>query len=449
MSLTRGRAQCPRSFLTCPYSQTCATLRCPHKRPERVPTHIHHGHGVHTKPDDKESKEFSAGKRVTLYGLFLNGSLAIGKGAAGVFGGSAAMIADAMHSANDMVTDIVTLWSYSMARRPTDRSHPYGFGKYESLGTLTVSICLMLSGLVVATHSIEVLLFAEHTAPTSIALVGAFFGIVSKEALFWITHRVGVKENSDVLKANAWHHRTDAISSVVALIGIFGAMAGVSYLDPIAGLVVAGMMANIGWQYWRSSTQEVTDTAINDEVSTKIIGKIEEEIKRIPDIISHRDVWIRKAGPAYFLEVVIALNPSLSISSSQRVTSALELLIQNVFDEEATELTKANILLESLPVCDSMPLPSVVERDITTALGTVPSIVILSPTQIHYNEEGAHLVVQVLTKQTAESGEQQTKLRQFLETEIVNQLDYVTTATVHLKSQDEELATNQANQAKE
>ncbi|CAM9623095.1 unnamed protein product [Ectocarpus sp. 8 AP-2014] len=206
---------------------------------------------------------------ITWVGALVNVGLAAFKLFAGILGHSSAMIADAGHSLSDLLSDAVTLWAVRLSRLPPDEDHPYGHGRFEAVGAFIIAVMLMGAGYGIGNHSFEtlreVISRGEHAAiPTRLTAVAASVSIIAKEALFRATNAIGKRRNSQVLIANAWHHRTDAVSSVVALLAIAGSMSGAPMLDPIAGLMVAGMVALTGVQVSTDAMAQLTDAADYD-----------------------------------------------------------------------------------------------------------------------------------------------------------------------------------------
>ena len=191
------------------------------------------------------SADQRAADRITVVGGLVNVLLTFGKLAAGIYGRSAAMISDAAHSASDLASDVVTLVAMRAARLPADEDHPYGHGRFETVGALVVGGMLVAAGAGAASHALEAGAHAHGALglkPGKVALVAALVSIVAKEGLFRATARVGKRLRSPVLEANAWHHRSDALSSVVALVGIAAARCSLSifrHADAAAGLAVA------------------------------------------------------------------------------------------------------------------------------------------------------------------------------------------------------------------
>jgi cation diffusion facilitator family transporter len=209
-------------------------------------------------------------RRITVVGAGVNIALAVGKAVAGVLGHSAAMIADAAHSLSDLVSDAVTLFVLKQAHKPADSDHPYGHGKFESIGSLSMAALLVGTGGAIGWHSIQVLTAlhsataeaAAAAAPTSLALGAAIASVLIKEGLYHATMRVGQKHNSSVVVMNAWHHRVDGLTSLVALVGIGGSMLGIPAADPIAGILVAGAIVKVGIDSGVDSFHDLTDQQV-------------------------------------------------------------------------------------------------------------------------------------------------------------------------------------------
>ncbi|KAK4482204.1 hypothetical protein RD792_009346 [Penstemon davidsonii] len=233
--------------------------------------HVGHTHHHH---DDRDFHSGKEGEKIFRLGLLADIGLATGKAFTGYLSGSTAIIADAAHSISDVVLSGVALLSFKAARVPKDKEHPYGHGKFETLGALGISGVLLATAGGIAWHALDVLLEISSAAPEIInqslahnhvhghehsghhhgidmehpilALNMTIVSIGVKEGLYWITKRAGEKTGSGLMKANAWHHRADAISSVVALVGVGGTILGVKFLDPLAGLLVSVMILKAG-----------------------------------------------------------------------------------------------------------------------------------------------------------------------------------------------------------
>ena len=209
------------------------------------------------------SADRAAADRITVVGGLVNVGLTVAKLAAGVVGHSAALISDAAHSASDLASDVVTFVAMRAARLPADDDHPYGHARFETIGALVVGAMLVAAGAGAAGHALHVGGHAHHhLAPGKIALAAALLSVVAKELLFRATARVGRRLKSPVLEANAWHHRSDALSSVVALLGVAAArLPGGAFAsaDALAGLAVAFMLGWTGARIALGALKELSD----------------------------------------------------------------------------------------------------------------------------------------------------------------------------------------------
>mmetsp|Transcript_14134 Transcript_14134/g.23106 ORF Transcript_14134/g.23106 Transcript_14134/m.23106 type:complete len:632 (+) Transcript_14134:91-1986(+) len=284
-------------------------------------------------------KNDNAADQVTFFGVIINLLLSAGKAAVGIMCHSSALIADAGHSLSDLFSDFVTLWAVQIARLPPDDDHPYGHGKFESVGSLFLSLTLLGTGLSVGISSykkfIEVLAVQKLQGATAAAklveiptwpcLVMAAMSIVSKEWLYRITRRVGEKLNSQVVIANAWHHRSDAYSSVLALISIGLAMAVPGFLaaDPAAGMLVAGMIAMTGAEIMGESVKQLTD-AVTDE---ELVREVEMIASADADIRNVTRVRARQVGSSALVDVEVTVPPDLSASAMRAIEERIRVRI--------------------------------------------------------------------------------------------------------------------------
>ncbi|MFH2124960.1 MAG: cation diffusion facilitator family transporter, partial [Pseudomonadota bacterium] len=212
------------------------------------------------------------GRRVTWVGAWVNLVLSLGKLLAGIYGNSQAMIADAAHSLSDLVTDAVVLLGLKWGRSDPDDRHPFGHGRIETLSTLVVGVVLAALAVGLGYDAIEQLIRGEQRHPTWLALVAAVVSILAKEALYRYTVLVGRRIKSQAVVANAWHHRSDALSSVAVLVGVAGAMINPAWhsLDAWAALVVSLLILQVGGEVLWGALQEMVDTEPSPEVMHSI-----------------------------------------------------------------------------------------------------------------------------------------------------------------------------------
>ena len=334
--------------------------------------------------------------RVTWLGLFVNLILAIAKGFIGTIAHSSALIADAGHSVSDLLSDSITLWAVHMAGVPKDKNHPYGHGKFETVGTFIVAIFLLLTGVGVAWHVLNKIDTPE--VPGTAALWMASIAICFKEALFHVTRMVGRRSGSRVLLANAWHHRSDAISSVAALVGIGGAQWGIPLMDPIAGVLVAGLIIKTGIDIGYESIRELTDEIVEEEVITEL-GHILAEI----DGVDHfHEMRARRMGPQLLVDLHIEVDSMMSISAAHQVAERVRLRILDelpAVNEVLVHVDAEDDFVESKGGIEEtkdivlMRPQTEIESDVKKILTEIPEIQGITHIYCHYlNQE---LTVQV------------------------------------------------------
>lgn len=264
---------------------------------------------------------------VTLAGSVVNLLLVGLKAVAGVAGHSAAMISDAVHSLSDFVTDIVVLVFVRVSARPQDEDHDYGHGKYETLATLFIGLALAAAavGIVVSgAKKLALWLQGEDLpAPGTLALWAALVSIVAKEILFQYTRFKGKKLDSPALTANAWHHRSDALSSIGAAIGIGGAILlgnRWTVLDPLASIVVGAMLVKVAWDLLGPSFGELTDSSLPADTEAQML----EIIKEVPGVEDPHNLRTRRIGNRIAAEVHIRLDGSQSLEEAHEKATEVE-----------------------------------------------------------------------------------------------------------------------------
>lgn len=265
--------------------------------------------------------------KVTLVGTVVNAVLIVLKSLAGIFGRSSAMLADAVHSLSDFVTDIVVIAFVRIAGKPSDKGHGYGHGKYETLATLIIGVFLALAGLGLMVAGIEKIVRSiggeQLPQPTVFALVIALVSIVSKEWLYRYTVVKGRRLDSPAVIANAWHHRSDAISSVGTLIGVGGAIfLGTRWriLDPIAAVVVSVFIIKSGYDIIRPCLSELLEASLSEEEEHEISGIIDS----IPGIEGVHRLRSRRVGNAVAIDAHALMDGSQTLMEAHEKASEAE-----------------------------------------------------------------------------------------------------------------------------
>ncbi|KJE90225.1 hypothetical protein CAOG_08523 [Capsaspora owczarzaki ATCC 30864] len=260
-----------------------------------------------------------AAQRITVAGLALNVTLSTGKIVVGTLAHSAAMIADAAHSFTDLVSDFTTLAAVRYSRRPPSAAFPFGLGKLETVASLFVSGMLMVTGGGLIAHSLDIIANPAPPASallTQLALGTAVVSIISKELIYRVTVRLGNTLSSPALIANAWHHRIDAYSSVVALVGIGGQALSVPILDPLAGMLVAAMIFRTGLSIGKDNMKELLDGSLSPEVLAHLSSAVDTAAGSVAGSASH--LRGRHAGPFIVADVRLLLPAHTDLAAAQQ-----------------------------------------------------------------------------------------------------------------------------------
>ena len=276
--------------------------------------------------------------RVTLAGSVVNLLLVGVKFVAGIAGHSAAMISDAVHSLSDFVTDIVLLVFVRISAQPQDEGHDYGHGKFETMATLLIGLALAAAaiGIVVSgAGKLAAWLQGEDLpSPGKLALWAALLSILAKEVLYQYTRIKGQKLDSPALEANAWHHRSDALSSVGAAIGIGGAILlgnRWTVLDPLASIVVGLMLVKVAWDLLGPSFRELTDSSLPKETEAEML----EIIRGIDGVQDPHNLRTRRVGNRIVAEVHIRLDGSQSLAEAHKKATEVERRIKARFGQQS------------------------------------------------------------------------------------------------------------------
>ena len=275
--------------------------------------------------------------RVTILGMFVNALLFVFKLVAGVVGRSGAMIADAAHSASDLATDVVVLGFVRISSKPRDDSHKWGYGKYETLASLIIGIALFAVAVDFFIESAEKIKAVSNGAvlprPGVIAIVAAAVSIVVKELLYQYTIRKGKALDSPSVVANAWHHRSDALSSIGALIGI-----GLAYFlgeewriaDPIAEVVVAALIMKVAIELCRAALAELLERSLPRAVEEEILLIVSS----VPNVYDPHNLRTRRIGADIAIEIHIRVEGSMTVFDSHEISKEIERALRERYGEQ-------------------------------------------------------------------------------------------------------------------
>lgn len=280
--------------------------------------------------DISKAQRKKAMDTATWWGLIVNLLLSIGKLLVGYIGHSQALIADGLHSLSDLVSDGMVLLATHHSNIDADEDHPYGHARYETFATITLAVLLTAVGIGIGVDAAYRLLDAERLAiPGMITLWVAGASIASKEILYQYTMIVARRVKSSLLEANAWHHRTDAISSIVVFVGIAGAMWGYPMLDSIAAIIVALMICKIGWELGHQSFQELVDTGLDQET----LAQVEQAVLDVHGVKQLHMLRSRRMGHMALVDLHILVAPRLSVSEGHQISEAVEMALIEQFEE--------------------------------------------------------------------------------------------------------------------
>ena len=280
---------------------------------------------------DSNASSARAGRKVTLIGIFVNAFLILLKFFAGIFGGSQALIADAVHSISDLFTDAVVLLGIKIGRKPPDKEHHFGHARIETLASAIVGLALI--GTAVYLGIDAAVNIQRHTEyhPTGIALIGAGVSIALKEALYRYTVLIGRRIKSQLIVANAWHHRSDALSSVAVLLGVTGTLINPSWhiLDALAALIVSFFIIKVGFDILRKTLREFTDTAPRPE----ILETLMQLSRAVEGVMDAHDLRVRISGGFYQAEIHIVVDGQLTVVEGHRIAKTVERCLAEEMDD--------------------------------------------------------------------------------------------------------------------
>jgi len=277
----------------------------------------------------QEQKQKEA-QKVTLVGAVIDTVLGVLKIVIGIIAHSSALVADGIHSLSDLLTDFLVVAIIKFSHQEPDEDHPWGHARFETIGTVLLGCILIAVAGAMAYESVIVLLNSEGMPlPEWPALVVAAISIAAKEWIFHYTMAVGKRIKSDLIIANAWHSRTDALSSIVVFVGVAGAMSGFIWLDALAAIIVALVVAKIGWELTWKSIKELVDTGLPEEQ----VQQYTETIMGVEGVVSVHSFKSRNMGSQSLLEMHLQVAPHLSASEGHYIGDAAVYRLKGKYDD--------------------------------------------------------------------------------------------------------------------
>lgn len=283
-------------------------------------------------------EDFKKGIRVGIITGLINILLSIIKILAGIRGNSKAILADGIHSLSDVFSTFLVIIGLNVASKEADENHPYGHEKYESIFGKILSLFLIGTGLFIGYESLNSLISGDIEKPGNIALLAAFISILSKEAMYWYTIRVARDIKSIALEADAWHHRSDALSSIGTFAGVLGARFGFLALDPLGGIVVSIIVLKIGLQLYLKSVSELVDESAPESMEDTI-KNITLEVNGVEGI---KDLKTRVFGSKVYVDLEIYVDGNLSVIKGHKISE----IVHDRLEEELEDIKHCMVHIE-------------------------------------------------------------------------------------------------------
>ncbi|MCI7226530.1 Ferrous-iron efflux pump FieF [uncultured Clostridium sp.] len=286
---------------------------------------------TNTMTQDSRQNPQTIVNRVTSIGIIGNVILSLFKFLAGIFGHSSAMVSDAIHSLSDVLATFIAWLGIRLSMQAPDREHPYGHERLECVASLLLGTILFGTGLMIGLSGLKTILaghYEELQAPECIALIAAVVSIATKEGMFWYTRHYAKVLNSAAFMADAWHHRSDALSSIGSLIGIGGAMLGFPILDPLASVAIAVCIIKVAYDILKDAVSKMLDTACSSEYEKKLADFISAQ-----DGVDRLDVLhTRMFGNKIYIDAEISVDGDKSLTDAHEIAESVHTQVEKHFD---------------------------------------------------------------------------------------------------------------------
>ena len=286
---------------------------------------------TNTMTQDSRQNPQTIVNRVTSIGIIGNVILSLFKFLAGIFGHSSAMVSDAIHSLSDVLATFIAWLGIRLSMQAPDREHPYGHERLECVASLLLGAILFGTGLMIGLSGLKTILaghYDELQSPGSVALIAAVVSIATKEGMFWYTRHYAKVLNSAAFMADAWHHRSDALSSIGSLIGIGGAMLGFPILDPLASVAIAVCIIKVAYDILKDAVSKMLDTACSSEYEKKLADFISTQ-----DGVDRLDVLhTRMFGNKIYIDAEISVDGDKSLTDAHEIAEGVHNQVEKHFD---------------------------------------------------------------------------------------------------------------------
>ncbi len=356
---------------------------------------LHHHHNAHSNSGDNEvltsESRYRDTKKVTLVGAGINLFLTVIKIVFGYLGQSQSLIADGIHSLSDLLSDGLVLFAAKHSAKDADENHPYGHGRIETLVTIALGMLLIIvaGGMTIDAFR-RIMEPDELLHPGVLALMVAFISIVANEFLYHYTIGYARKYKSRMLRANAWHHRSDAVSSVIVLLGVGGTLLGFHSLDAIAAIGVSLMIAKIGWELCVQSARELVDESVEPE----LVKTINDKILGVDGVRELHTLRTRRMGGDALVDVHVLVDPKVSVSEGHYIGEKVrEQLIAEIDD-----ITDVMVHIdpeddEQVTPSDNLPERMETEKRLKNRWQSIPESTLIDNITLHYLDGKIHVEV--------------------------------------------------------
>ena len=321
-------------------------------------------------------------QRVTLVGAAVNCVLASLQITFGLLGKSQALLADGFHTLSDLGTDFIVLYASRRAAKAADEDHPYGHGRIETLASLLLGAMLIMVGVGIGMRGVDSIMSPSLENPAPITILFACLAIVAKEGLYRYTVRAARLTHSSMLEANAWHHRSDALSSIVVLVGISAQLLGIPYMDALAAIIVALMISLMGFRLGRKALYELIDTGLDAE----LVEAVRESMAAYKSVVGIHNLRSRSMGGLGYIDAHIEVDSDLSVSEAHYIAHKIEHLVKKQFPKIIDVQIHIDPLDDAVKesVLARLPERTQIEQDLNQAWADIDAREQVIQTRLHY-----------------------------------------------------------------
>jgi cation diffusion facilitator family transporter len=318
---------------------------------------------------------------ITLVGAVVNLALAIGKVTFGFIGHSQALLVDGIHSLSDLVSDFLVVVAAHSSGKEADEDHPYGHARFETAGTVAIGVLLIMLAGGFAYDAAQRLIEQERLwTPHWIALVAAVVSVAAKEAVYRYTVRVGREVGSSLIQANAWHHRSDALSSLLVIGAWFGTVAGYAWVDAVAAILVAAMVGAMGWQFAWNAMRELVDTGLEPER----VRELASVVSSVEGVEADQGLRSRFMAGEVMIDAHIQVDPRLTVSEARRIGEAVRRRLKRECQEAGEVVVHIDVDSHSAPTGRRPPLRQRLLDDLSVAWRGQPEAEVATDLTLHY-----------------------------------------------------------------